>query len=523
MIRIKHLSGSLQGKTSTSGKPVVRIGRAADCDVRFDGAKDPKVSSHHAEFLYEDGQWFIVDTASTNGTLIDGERVTKQRLRQGEEIQLGAGGPMVRVEFDAAEGRGGAMKTEAVSLKDLERFAPRKKASSKPPPRIDATAEISVLSNELKASADTSTARLAELAAHRVSEERAKTGGMSSGKTMMIMASTLKEVHQGTKTLTRKRWVKVVMAVAGMSAVVVAIMAVVIIRQKHEIEKLIKQKERIDKEIASVQAEMNEETDPDRLAALEEKLNALAGNAEKTLEVLGKSDKKKAAEVANEGDDLDRSIKDILRKFDAATYAVPPIFKERLKYHVDVLAHSSNLKYIYKRKQRYWPMIAKEFAALGMPEEMAYIAWAETQFDPKAKSPVGAAGMWQMTPSTAQNYGLKVDRSLDERYDPEKETRAAAKHLANLLAEYGADSFMLAMASYNRGEAGVRRVLHQIAQEPGGFRKEKRDFWHLYRLKKLPEETREYVPKVLAAAIVCNDAEKFGLEQAAPVAKAEDD
>jgi peptidoglycan lytic transglycosylase D len=78
------------------------------------------------------------------------------------------------------------------------------------------------------------------------------------------------------------------------------------------------------------------------------------------------------------------------------------------------------------------------------------------------------------------------------------------------------------MASYNRGEAGVRRVLHQIAQEPGGFRKEKRDFWHLYRLKKLPEETREYVPKVLAAAIVCHDPAKFGLEQAATASQDEE-
>jgi len=71
---------------------------------------------------------------------------------------------------------------------------------------------------------------------------------------------------------------------------------------------------------------------------------------------------------------------------------------------------------------------------------------------------------------------------------------------------------MLAMASYNRGEAGVRRVLHQIAQEPGGFRKEKRDFWHLYRLKKLPEETLEYVPQILAAAIISNNPQKYGLE-----------
>ena len=102
MIRITHLSGSQKGTVATSGKPAVRIGRGADCDVRFDGAREPKVSTHHAEFLYEDGCWFVVDTASTNGTLIEGRRVLKHQLRQGEEVQLGSGGPLVKVEFDAS-------------------------------------------------------------------------------------------------------------------------------------------------------------------------------------------------------------------------------------------------------------------------------------------------------------------------------------------------------------------------------------------------------------------------------------
>jgi membrane-bound lytic murein transglycosylase D len=75
--------------------------------------------------------------------------------------------------------------------------------------------------------------------------------------------------------------------------------------------------------------------------------------------------------------------------------------------------------------------------------------------------------------------------------------------------EFGEESFMLALASYNRGENGVRRALHRLAQRPGGYRM--RDFWHLYRLKLLPEETREYVPKVLAAAIVFENPEKYGL------------
>ena len=142
---------------------------------------------------------------------------------------------------------------------------------------------------------------------------------------------------------------------------------------------------------------------------------------------------------------------------------------------------------------------------------MAYVAWTESQFDPMAKSSAGARGMWQMTRTTAQSLGLKVDGQLDQRTDVPLQTRAAAKYLAGLLAEFGEDAFMLAMASYNKGENGVRRVLRQVARTPGGFKKSRRDFWHLYRLKLLPEETREYVPKILAAAIVCSNPEKYGL------------
>ena len=200
MIRFTHLSGSLRGRTSSSGKPTVRVGRAADCYIRFDAARDPKVSNHHAEFLFEDGQWFVVDTASTNGTLIEGRRVQKQRLRQGEEVQLGAGGPLVRVDFDAADGRGGAMKTEAVQLSDLPKYMKPRMGGG----RIDDTAEMKAISSELKQSADTTTAKVAELAAQKVAEARAKMGGMPSGKTMMIMASALKDVNVTAKAVTRK-------------------------------------------------------------------------------------------------------------------------------------------------------------------------------------------------------------------------------------------------------------------------------------------------------------------------------
>src|SRR5205814_10328020 len=163
-------------------------------------------------------------------------------------------------------------------------------------------------------------------------------------------------------------------------------------------------------------------------------------------------------------------------------------------------------------KKQYWPIIVKEFSTLGLPEEMGYVAWVESQFDPYAESQVHAKGMWQFMDFRAREMGLRVDSRIDERTDVVKSTHAAAKSHANLLAEFGSDSFMLAIASYNKGENGKRRVLHQIAQEAGGIGKAEGDLWGVCRLKKLPAETLEYVPQILAAAIISNNPRKYGRE-----------
>jgi membrane-bound lytic murein transglycosylase D len=302
--------------------------------------------------------------------------------------------------------------------------------------------------------------------------------------------------------------------VGGLGILVAAGMGVVIWKQRQEIEALVSKKNALDREIAQVQRAMELETDESRLAELELRLARLTGNAQSTIGEVALQDRSRAEALRNEGDDLDLAIRRILAKFDAPTYAIPPLFRETLQHEVDVLARAGNLRFVYGRRNRYWPTITEAFSRLGLPEEMAYIAWAETQFDAEKTSPAGARGMWQMTASTARELGLRIDDEVDERLDVEKQTQAAARKLASLLSVFGSDSFMLAMASYNSGEAGVRRVLLAVAQEKDGFRKEKRDFWHLYRLRRLPSETMDYVPRVLAAAVVCGNPRKYGLEGA---------
>ncbi len=501
MIRLTHLSGSLQGTSSTSPKAVIRIGRGADCDVRFDARLDARVSAHHAEIRFDNGHYLVVDTGSSNGTLVNGKMVKMHKLRSGDKIVFGAqGGPEVKFEID-----------NAAMVMPTPRGSNGRGYGQPPQPQMPLMGYGQPRAPDAPASQDTD--KIARQAQQKIAQARAMSGGQPSGQTMFIMADTLKQVESATKKSSGKRWGKVVLTVLLLAFAGFGAMGFVIWQQKQQLEKILHKKDSLDKQIQKLQLQMQLESDPDKLQVLEEQLTLLTGKAQATIGELEQKDKTVAEKAENQGDELDRAIRRILKKFDADTYAVPPIFKQRLQYYIEQKTNNKTyLRQVYARKKQYWPIIVKEFSALGLPEEIAYVAWQESNFDPYAQTPVGARGMWQFMDSTARRYGLRVAENwrrggYDERTDVQKETHIAAKYLYDLLSEFGSDSFMLAIASYNKGEGGMRRVLHEV-----GFRKEQRDFWHLYRLKKLPEETMEYVPQILAAAIISSDPKKYGLE-----------
>lgn len=504
MIRLKIVSGSRSGTTVSYGREPVRVGRSASAELRFANAQDAIVSTHHAQIIFERGAYFLVDTGSRNGTLLNGRKITKHQLSSGDRVCFGfPGGPEADIEIDAPEvalGPGGTVVNTVAGV-------PREMQ-----PGYDAQQDAERMAQTMKIGArDARTHQWADEAAREVAQRRAKVGGERSGDTVFILARAMNQATESVRSRTTSKWVKVVAGVGGCALLVIGLLGAVVFYQQREIDQLVNAKATIDRQIRSLQERMQLETDSASLVALEDNLLALTGSAQSTLRELQRKDEARAAQLSADGDDLDREIRKILVKFNASTYAIPPIFRERLQFHIDELAAAGNRKFMAGRKQRYWPLILKEFRALGLPEEMAHIAWVESGFDPSAQSGAGAVGLWQMTTTTAQSLGLTVDGTVDERLDPEKQTKAAATYLARLLSEFGEDSFMLVLASYNRGENGVRRALRQVALEPGGFRKDKRDFWHLYRLKLLPEETREYVPRVLAAAIISNNAQKYGL------------
>ncbi len=160
-----------------------------------------------------------------------------------------------------------------------------------------------------------------------------------------------------------------------------------------------------------------------------------------------------------------------------------------------------------ERRGLYEQMIRGKLRARGMPEELIYLAMIESGFAPDAVSPVAATGLWQFMAGTARAEGLRIDTWVDERRDPVMATDAALDYLEGLHDRFG--SWTLAAAAYNAGPTRVARVLRRRDVHQ---RSDERVYWDV--IDALPRETREYVPKLLAARVLAEEPEVYGFEVA---------
>ncbi len=156
------------------------------------------------------------------------------------------------------------------------------------------------------------------------------------------------------------------------------------------------------------------------------------------------------------------------------------------------------------RRGRYSEMISRVFREEGVPQDLMFLAQAESGFEPLALSRMGARGMWQFMPWDGVHAGLQHNWWVDERQDPEKATRAAARLLKDLFNQFG--DWYLAMAAYNSGPGTVQRAVQRTGYA---------DFWELHRRNVLPEETRNYVPIILAMTIMAKNPSQYGLDHLA--------
>ncbi len=154
-----------------------------------------------------------------------------------------------------------------------------------------------------------------------------------------------------------------------------------------------------------------------------------------------------------------------------------------------------------EREGRYGAMIRRVLQQEGVPQDLIYLAQAESAFQPDAVSRAGARGIWQFMPYRGEEYDLERTNWVDERSDPEKATRAAARHLRDLYGMFG--DWYLVMAAYNSGPLNVARGIERTGYA---------DFWELQKRNALPSETKNYVPIILALALVAKAPALYGVQ-----------
>jgi membrane-bound lytic murein transglycosylase D len=193
---------------------------------------------------------------------------------------------------------------------------------------------------------------------------------------------------------------------------------------------------------------------------------------------------------------------------DEITYDIPITINSHVERWIDYFQTRipKRFQLWLARSGRYDKLMRGILKEYGLPEDLFYLAMIESGFSCSAYSRAHAAGPWQFIRGTGRRYGLKIDYWVDERRDPVKSTHAAAQYLRDLYKEFG--SWYLAAAAYNAGEAKIRRALKRYKAD---------DFWDISHQKRryLKSETKNYVPKMIAAALIAKEPEKYGFSRIA--------
>jgi membrane-bound lytic murein transglycosylase D len=186
---------------------------------------------------------------------------------------------------------------------------------------------------------------------------------------------------------------------------------------------------------------------------------------------------------------------------------IPLTLNSKVQYFVNYFQTSGRGAFArwLSRSERYIPMMKKVLKKEGLPEDLVYLAMIESGFSPHAYSVASAVGPWQFMSATGKRYSLRIDQWIDERRDPLKSTIAAAMYLKELYGIFNQDWY-LAAAGYNAGENKILRAINMY---------ESRDYWQLSKGSYLTRETKDYVPRLLAAAIIAKDPARYGFADVA--------
>jgi membrane-bound lytic murein transglycosylase D len=204
----------------------------------------------------------------------------------------------------------------------------------------------------------------------------------------------------------------------------------------------------------------------------------------------------------------------MLERLAGRGWDLPNLDHERVDHFVDHFTNDpegrDRLETFLIRSGRYLPMITAKLAEHDLPNDLIFLALIESGFDPTAYSHAQASGIWQFLPHTGRSLGLRVDGVMDERNHPERATDAALDYLQYLHDRF--DSWYLAAAAYNAGEGRIARIMRDVTGSEKATSEE--DYYRIW--DRLPRETRDYVPLMIAAARIAKNPSAYGYEHLVP-------
>lgn len=547
-----------------------RIGRADECEIVV---RESDVSREHAVLRLSRDGFVIEDLASRNGMFVQGERVERHEWEPGEIVRLGRVVELELVDEDRsvdrrghveakrdeprpAPARGGGpfgwLKAESWTLDPVARGAPIRLGSSRVTVGRENSAGITI--------DDESVSRLHARVDHDreglvVTDLKSRNGTLVNGES--VLQSPIEdgdEVQFGDIAFTvarRERWAleRIALALGALAVVAGAVIGLRVLGDRLSEDAAMRStRERIHRQALGdlqdgIEAWERGEADIARAHLLfAADVLQMAGLAPPgaTLQEPAKVFRNILGELPAGQRDFDFSA--ALDPAAAATSrvkleglsdrdyvlhetrrisielgqdeAVPEGFVEEVWRWVDrwVRTDRGSFRIWLERSRTIQPELRRLLNEAHLPEVFCYISWVESGLNPRAVSPVGAVGLWQLMAPTARQYGLRVDpgTGVDERTDVRRSTAAASQYIANLLRKFGPEQFMCALASYNRGEGGVWRSMEKI---PDPMMESSRKYWYLVEHDLIPDETSKYVPKIFAAAILAQNPERFGFQR----------
>jgi len=451
------------------------LGRTKECDVTFE---DMFVSSRHASIVWQDGQWWIEDNGSKNGTYLDGQKIRRAALPHVCKVQLGHNGPTLNLEIL--------------------------------PPGVGLSPSDGTVKGEVTMLAD-----------HYFTDR--------SPETMGEQTRLIHHAFQRVEKRHKKRY-RFIIGVVGVLLLATAIALFIQSRRVARLEKLHALAEEIfysmktlELQMGQVQSMVAKSMDPklrQEFADKQRQHRALQENYnEFAREQLGISQEKLTRE--------EWLIYRVARLFGECDVNMPAGFVQKVREYIKSWQSSPRYRndLAHARERGYIPIIAQTMAKHDMPPQFFYLAMQESNFEIEACGPrtrVGIAkGMWQFMPETAWKYGLRTGPLIDvrradqfdERHDAKKATLAAARYLRDLYDTEAQASGLLVMACYNWREDRILDIVRKMPEDP-----RQRNFWSFLRNTKMPEETYNYVFMIFSAAVIGEDPRYFGFDFDNPLA-----